>query len=383
MRRRNFVRNAGAASLVPMLAACARTAGITIEEMVAPGGGATSPRDPDGVWTEGLAYARWTPSPHNTQPWRLRVVSPAEAEVYYDPRRLLPVEDADGAFTTATLSMFVDYLSIAVRPRGFDVVADISQDPIDFSARTPVRWATLALVPAREAEAFDRRLILQRKTSRLPYDGHPVGGETMAAIAAIAHEYGSEMACSSDGGFAHWVIELNRAALLHDLNNRPVRSELGQWIRTTDEEAASRQDGLWSRCMRMPGWLMRAFFDDHDRWAHGWRAAISGQMLENSMRGSRTMAWWSGPFDRPTAWIAAGRMLGRTWLELTRRGVYVHPYGSLITNREAHPRLVQKVGASERGGQLWFIARLGRSETPPRSYRVPAASILLGQADAT
>ena len=42
------------------------------------------PADPAALarWTELLDYARWSPSPHNVQPWRLRVLSATEARLY-------------------------------------------------------------------------------------------------------------------------------------------------------------------------------------------------------------------------------------------------------------------------------------------------------------
>ena len=40
-------------------------------------------------WAELVDYARWSPSPHNVQPWKLRVLSDTEARLYYDPARLL------------------------------------------------------------------------------------------------------------------------------------------------------------------------------------------------------------------------------------------------------------------------------------------------------
>src|SRR4051812_44991425 len=99
MERRSFLRGIGLAAAGPLLAACARTFRIPLTEMAKAEGGPGADKDPEGLWREGLAYARWTPSPHNIQSWRLRLISPEHAEVYYDPRRLLPKTDPTSAFT--------------------------------------------------------------------------------------------------------------------------------------------------------------------------------------------------------------------------------------------------------------------------------------------
>jgi Nitroreductase family len=75
----------------------------------------------DELWRELLDDARWAPSPHNTQPWRLRVIAEREAELLYDPARLLPNTDADGRFMTATFGIFVEAIVVAAAARGHDL----------------------------------------------------------------------------------------------------------------------------------------------------------------------------------------------------------------------------------------------------------------------
>ena len=47
-------------------------------------------QDREGLWAEAAAYARWTPSPHNIQPWRLHLEGDGTAGLYVDPARRLP-----------------------------------------------------------------------------------------------------------------------------------------------------------------------------------------------------------------------------------------------------------------------------------------------------
>ena len=104
---------------------------------------------------------------------------------------------------------------------------------------------------------------------------------------------------------------------------------------------------------------------------------MCGKMLVKGMHGTRTVAWWSGPFSQPEHWIQAGVVLARSWLELTRRGVQMHPFGSIITNPSAHARLLDKLGTDGGADPLWLLVRVGQSDAPPRSYRLDASSIFL------
>ncbi len=377
MERRRFLRGLGMVGVAPLLSACAHAFHISFDAMTRVQPGPKDERDPDGVWREGAAYARWTPSPHNIQPWRLRLVSASHCELLYDPARLLPKTDPTSAFTIIGLTMFVEYLSIAVRPRGYTIRAEYVAAPLDFTATVPKLFARLELIPATDGDVVDRRLILERKTSRLPYDGHPVDEHTMQTLAELSRANGHQLRWSSEEEMVKWTIDLNRFTLFQDLNDDVSRTELRQWIRPSDEEAATKQDGLWSHCLRFPGWLLKAFFDQHEKWGRGWRASMCGKMLVKGMHGTRTVAWWSGPFSLPEHWIQAGVVLARSWLELTRRGVQMHPFGSIITNPSAHARLLDKLGTDDGAEPLWLLVRVGHSDAPPRSYRLDASAIFL------
>jgi len=58
-------------------------------------------------WAELLETARWAPSPHNIQTWKLRALTDDEAELAYDPARTLPATDPGGAFIRVGLGVFV------------------------------------------------------------------------------------------------------------------------------------------------------------------------------------------------------------------------------------------------------------------------------------
>ena len=71
-----------------------------------------------------------------------------------------------------------------------------------------------------------------------------------------------------------------------------------------------------------------------------------------------------------------GRMLTRMWLTLTANGVYLHPFGSVITNRRANARLRERIGVDDANEVPWLLVRLGRSAEPPRSLRLETDALL-------
>ncbi len=104
---------------------------------------------------------------------------------------------------------------------------------------------------------------------------------------------------------------------------------------------------------------------------------MCGSMLVSSMHGTRTVAWWRGPFATSGDWLQCGSLFARIWLELTRRGLSLHPFGSVITNPQSHALLRDRLGLVQEPGQLWLLARVGRSKHAPRSYRLDTRDIFI------
>jgi phenylacetate-CoA ligase len=76
------------------------------------------------LWWTLLETAIQTPSPHNVQPWRIRLVSEQEAELYIDRNRTLPKEDTTGSFILSAMFIraFVDETRLDLSRYQFDLI---------------------------------------------------------------------------------------------------------------------------------------------------------------------------------------------------------------------------------------------------------------------
>ncbi|MBD0333527.1 MAG: hypothetical protein ICV66_12825 [Chitinophagaceae bacterium] len=81
----------------------------------------------DKIWIDLIDYARWCPSPHNVQPWKMKIISATEAHLYYDPSRVPFVVDSHTSFTTVGMGMFVECLNIAANSVAYKIVASMKQ----------------------------------------------------------------------------------------------------------------------------------------------------------------------------------------------------------------------------------------------------------------
>jgi hypothetical protein len=335
------------------------------------------------VWLEIGRHAQRAPSPHNTQPYRLKIISDREAEIIFLPRRGLYVADPLGRFTWLTAGVFAEICSIAAHSLGYqlDVAYDFSPMYPNRDFETPQVVARLRLMPAaQKVDDLDADLILQRQTSRLAYDGTVCPPQVIDELKAEAARLGHQFETRVDADAIRWVVELNKQALFHDLDDDGQRTELTKWLRFDAREEDLMNDGLSARCLTFNAPLLRSFFVNHRFWTMPGVRQIAGAVYGATMKGIGTIGWLRGRYVTNQDWVAAGQVMIRLWLLLTKHGYYWHPYGSVITSEKARLNMIRYLDlAEEAGGEnmVWLLLRLGHSAPPPLSRRLPLEEIVL------
>jgi nitroreductase len=338
------------------------------------------PITPD-TWRELLATAIRAPSPHNVQPWRVRLLNHSEAELLIERRRTLPDEDVDGSFIILTMGGFVETLQIVAAHFGLSVTTEPAADLGSFTAsrirarsEAHIPFARLRLEPAeglRSPYALD--LLAARRTSRLPYRRDPVVPADAVQLDALAQQWGQRYHQVTDPAQIERILQLNIAAAFHDLNHPPYRNELAAWIRYSQGASARARDGLDARCMNQaPLELWIAF---HAPWLLQVPVARDAfaRRYRQQIAHVTTLGMLDGPFWDPRDAFESGRFLTHFWLEVTRLGYFIHPYGNLVTNRP----IAARVAAETKLERTWLVFKIGRSDDPPLSHRRSVDEVLL------
>jgi hypothetical protein len=169
------------------------------------------------------------------------------------------------------------------------------------------------------------------------------------------------------------ILEKNTDALFEDLNSAEYRDEIVSWFRFTDRAARRTRDGLDYRCMnssRISFWLAA-------RVPKLLQFPLTRPLLARTYRSQLgtvpTIGIIAGSFWQPESAINAGRFLMQFWLETTQQGLYIHPYGNLVTNRRAARWCLEETGIED----IWLIFKIGFSPAPPESYRLSLEEIIL------
>lgn len=330
------------------------------------------------TWESLVDWARWAPSVHNLQPYRLKIVSETEAILCYDPKFLLPVGDPKSDFATAVMGVFTESLSIAAAHYGFAVKkTEIIAKP-DHTVEEIKPFARLELLPIERSEPLHRDLLKDRRTARNHYDGKPLSTLTLNTCEDIVNSFGGRFFHSNDEELVDYIIKINQESLFEDLTAQDMREELDQLFRYSKKEAEELKTGLWTKCMGFPGKLVKSVFRHHTRWTKGARKQMLKQYYRGTFSGTATVAWIQYPWTTNEDKFEFGRMLCRIWLQMANDNAYMHPFGNLITNPSAFEKMKTTL-ALEQGNEapLAFAFRAGYSKEPPRSYRIATNQIIL------
>src|SRR5882724_11513744 len=146
------------------------------------------------IWKTLLETAIHAPSPHNVQPWRVRIVSESRAELFIEKRRTLPKEDTTGSFIILSMGIFIEALTILAAGRSYKLRHEFSNKLSQFTPAAIENAAAPLLPFARlyldaapvEPSRYPDALFLTRRTSRISLLPGSVAEELAQALSDLA-----------------------------------------------------------------------------------------------------------------------------------------------------------------------------------------------------
>jgi hypothetical protein len=333
---------------------------------------AARPATSIGPWQELGELARLAPTPHNTQPFRIRPLNARLAQIVILRERMLPVEDTSNLYVLSAFGIFAETLECAGRHFGLEVrvTPDEAVEPAAIEPGAGPVVLGRVEVTGRCPPEEQRAVLEARRTSRLPYEDRLVDPRALGEFASIAASYGHRFESFSAPSIVREVLRRNVRALLENNLKTGELAELRRWIRIADTPAIG--DGLWPGPMNQPRWEMRLALEYPRLFLVPGVANLAIAKYLRTQAGTRHIAILRGPFGSWPELVAAGRMLMRLWLAMTRQGVYMLPFGSMITNSDCNRYLRERFVADD----IWFILRFGYSALPPKAPRLE--SVLWG-----
>ncbi len=325
------------------------------------------------AWSDILEISQRCPSPHNVQPWKVKIHSDSSCTVYVDNARTLPKEDTTGSFIRSGMVMYLETMRLAAELQhcrlAYTLLPEQAAGPDGL-----VPFAAVAMHPDSAIKpTFHRDVFYARQTSRLSQLPQPVSGTIQQALQATAASFHHNYGYTTDGQRIHDMLSQDILALFQDLGRPNYHDEIVSWFRFSGRTSRKHHDGLDARCMNIsvPEYFVSA------KAPFIFRLPVLKQLFIQRYRSilgkTHCIGWLSGKFWEPEDAVVAGKLLVHFWLQLTTYGLYIHPFGNLVTNKEAR----KWFESATKTDDIWFVFRIGYTPRPPLSYRKPVEEILL------
>lgn len=368
MDRREFVIGSGAVLTAAMfIQACGRAKG---GPRPLSSGGA---EDPPII--EALRYGITAPSAHNTQPWRIELVSDTEARLFLDRERLLPLTDPPGRQVHMSHGTLLEMTAIAATHFGYR--ADIDPLPdggMDYEQLGTKPTARIRLAPV-EGEPEDPLFAqaLTRRSSRLAHEGPMVTDGELASMVDHARPGDLRMGLVPESQLAK-ASDLVVRAMTIEVNDYEIYDETRFWFRFSKREMKRHQDGLSVNTAGLTGFAAGTanMFLSAGNWhkeKNRKRYLATFRETIESTRGFLTMVT---PTNTMLDWLHAGRVYVRAQLAASALGLRFHPVSQALQEYPQMDALRGELDALlgvEPPAKVQMFVRVGRTQTPGLSPR--------------
>jgi len=318
------------------------------------------------VWESIASLARLAPTPHNTQPFRIRPFDDCSADLVALTERFLPREDHGNHYVVSSFGIFAAVLEQAARHFGHTLavtpVAELDAKAV--IARGPRVVLGAATISGTCTPVGSAHLLDLRRTSRIPYHNRVVETSAIESLVRVAARGGHRFIAHDDPSDVASLLRLNAEAIIDNLQLRDEREEIRPWYRFG--ETPTDGDGLWQKPMNQSVWEVRAAFAVPYIFTWPGLRQVAVRRYLRTQRGTRHIGLLCGPFERWPDLYTAGRVLLDVWLEMARHDIYMQPMGSMLTN----PRYAAEIARRFTVDDCWLVFRFGYSEQPPRAPRL-------------
>jgi len=292
--------------------------------------------------------ARWAPSIHNSQPWRLRRLADGLA-IVEDLSRAVPIIDPAGRDRVISCGAALLNARVSLRGLGFRPRVTLVPEPGE-----PTLIGTVRAVQRQEPTPDNARLaaaIPLRHTHRRIYRSHAVAEEDLLDLRQAVTAEGARLSVA-DAQARRRLAHVLRRAVREQAADPELRQEVEHWVRRGSKSMdANLVDGIPSSALGTSPFPV-------DSVVHaGHHGAPEASELEDELARS-TVLTISTAGDTRHDWVVAGMALERLLLAATTRGLVATFTDQALQVPQLRPEVADVLGI---WGEPQVLLRVGRA----------------------
>lgn len=289
--------------------------------------------------------ARWAPSIHNSQPWRLRRL-PQGIAVLDDVSRSVPVIDPTGRDRTISCGAAVFNAGLAARALGYRAEIALMPDPAEPDLIGTVQ--TVGRRPPTHDDLVLHRMIPLRRTHRRVYRSHVVAEEDLLDLRQAVAAEGARLSVAEPSARRR-LAPLVLAAVSAQADDPELRNEVERWVRRGGHPLAL-VDGIPSSALGTSPFPV-------DSLVHGGTRGVPGLDEVEVELARSTILVVSTRDDTRHDWVVAGLALERLLLTATAKGLVATFAEQALQDTKVRPKVAEVLGI---WGHPQVLLRVGR-----------------------
>jgi len=327
---------------------------------------------------QAIAYGSNAPNPHNTQAWRLHVLSDLEALLYIDETRALPATDPPTRQIHIGAGCFIETLAIGATTLGYSTDVDYFPEgiyPVAQVGKKPV--ARITLTPSSAKPDKLSSFIYQRQTNRRPsFKNGPLPASQIDTL----HHYTTDtvtLLSITDSAKMQPLLSLFDQAMVIECENYHLFDETRIWFRYNEQERSKKRDGLSIPQTGITGfrvplieWYLK--HGDPKRWHSKQSINAYLKVFREGLKSAQGIMLLKTDTNTPLDWVKTGRSYVRISLAATKLGLQLHPYSQVL---QEYPEMIETqqkfntlLGVSGQQ-KIQMAVRIGKGPLPYYTYR--------------
>jgi hypothetical protein len=343
-----------------------------------------NPKDFSQPILKAIAIGINSPSPHNTQSWKFKVINDASMYLFINENILLPATDPPSRQIHIGAGCFIETLVIGATSIGYKSTVSYFpegyESPNDFGKK-PV--AKIELTKSTESADLLASYIDTRKTNRRKYKGDIISKQDFQALKELTGNSYSQLVFVNENFNPYFEI-FNKGL---EIESRTFRTneETRELFRFSEKQRAEKGDGLSIPQMGYSGimkFLAERSLDNgnKEKWHSDKSIKLSMKNITKAIESSKGIVFWITETNNHEDWVKTGRDYVRFSLALTKQNLYAHPYNQAIQEYDEMKSIrddLDKLLNIKANQKIQMIVRIGRSSKPYLSYRRPLDSYII------